>query len=128
MVMKSSFSKLPIHRDELAKIKQKALRHRIWFKVLSKIERIQIDLTIRLVERVKSSYLAKVLFAVVKKLFDALESPVKRLMREVGAKLAYKISQVGKRLGHKSAEKWAEDQGFIQFLTVTYMNAPVLYK
>jgi hypothetical protein len=125
--MKLPFSKL-LRKEELAKIRRKALQRKIWYKILSKIERVQLDLTIRVVDRVRSAYLAKVLYGVVKKLLEALESPVKRLMREVGVKLACKISEVGRRLGCKSAWKWALDLGFIQFLTVVYMNTPGLYR
>lgn len=115
-------------RTELAKIKKRALRHGIWFKVLSRIERIQMDLTVKVVDKVKSILLAKVLRSIIARLFDAMESQVKRLMREVGTNLAHKISEIGKKLGCKSAENWANDQGFIKFLTITYMNTPRLYK
>lgn len=115
-------------RTELAKIKKKALRHGIWFKILSRIERIQMDLTVKVVDKVKSILLAKVLRSIIVRLFDAMESQVKRLMRDVGTNLAHKIGEIGKKLGCKSAENWANDQGFIKFLTITYMNTPRLYK
>jgi len=121
-------SVFPLRSEELAKIKRKALQRKIWYRVLSKIERVQINLTIKVVDRVRSTYLAKVLHAIVKKLIDAMETPVKRLMREVGISLARKISEIGKKLGCKSAGKWAGDWRFIQFLTIIYMNTPVLYK
>lgn len=119
---------LSLCRTELAKIKKKALRHGIWFKILSRTERIQMDLTVKVVDKVKSILLAKVLRSIIVRLFDAMESQVKRLMREVGTNLAHKISEIGKKLGCKSAENWANDQKFIKFLTITYMNTPRLYK
>jgi hypothetical protein len=128
IVMSLPFGKWLPSREELTRIKQKALQRKIWYKVLSKIERIQIDLTIRVVDKVKSTYLAKVLHVVVKKLFAALESPVKRFMMGAGVKLARIISEIGKKLGCKSAGKWASDLGFIQFITIIWMNTHQFYK
>lgn len=87
-----------------------------------------MDLTVKVVDKVKSILLAKVLRSIIVRLFDAMESQVKRLMRDVGTNLAHKIGEIGKKLGCKSAENWANDQGFIKFLTITYMNTPRLYK
>ena len=115
-------------RTELEKIKKRALRRGIWFKVLSKIERIQVDLTIKVVKVVKSIILSKVLHSIVKKLLNAMESRVARLMKEVGKTLARKISEIGVKLGCKSAKSWINDEGFIKFSTIMYMNTPKLYK
>lgn len=115
-------------RTELEKIKKRALRRGIWFKVLSKIERIQVDLTIKVVKVVKSIILSKVLHSIVKKLLNAMESRVTRLMKEVGRTLVRKISEIGVKLGCKSAKSWINDEGFIKFSTIMYMNTPKLYK
>ena len=53
---------------KLAKVKQVALRRRVWFRVLSRVERGVLDLTVRYVNEVKSALLAKVLTAIVEKL------------------------------------------------------------
>lgn len=126
--LSTPLSEVPLNRVELTNIKKRALRHGVWFKVLSRIERIQIDLTIKIVDKVRSTFLAKILRPIITKLLNAIESPVKRLIRVVGISLAQKISTVGKKLGCKSAKKWAKDQGFLQFLTVIYMNTPKLYR
>lgn len=115
-------------RSELAHIRKKAIRHGVWFKVLSRIERIQIDLTIKVVDKVKSVILARILHPIITKLLNAMETHVRRLMKNIGVALAHKISTFGKKLGCKSAESWAKDQGFIQFLTITYMNTPRFYR
>ena len=119
---------LSLCRSELLNVKRRALRRGIWFRVLSRVERVQIDLTIRIVDRVRSSFLARVLRPILGKLLDALESPVKRLMKTVGKTLARKISEIGEKLGCKPAGEWAKDSGFIQFLTIMYMNTPRLYR
>lgn len=117
-----------IRREELLKIRKRAFRHRFWFKILSRNERILVDLTIKVVDKVKSVLLAKTLRSIVLKLFNAMESQVNRLIRVIGIDLVRKMSEIGKKLGCKSAECWAADRGFIQFLTITYMNTPGLYR
>ena len=44
-------------REGLAKLKTIAVRRNLWFKALSTVERAIVDLTIRVVERVRSSVL-----------------------------------------------------------------------
>ena len=113
---------------ELAKIRKRAFRRGFWFKVLSRTERILMSLTIKVVDKVKSILLAKILRPIIIKLVNAMESQVTRLMRVIGKHLAHKLSEIGKKLGCKTAENWALDQGIIQFLAVMYTNTPRLYK
>lgn len=115
---------VPLNRATLAKVKAWAMRRKVWYRVLSRSERAQMVLTIRIVERVRNSLLARVLRSILKKLFEAAESKVSRLMREVGEPLALKLSAIAKSWGCKSADTWTEDQSFIRFLTINYMNTP----
>ena len=115
-------------RSELVKIKIRAIRSGVWFKALSQIERAQLDLTIRVVEKVRSYLLRRLLASIVRKIHEALESPIRRLMREIGAALARRVCAAAERIGCKKAWKWAKDKGFVQFLTITYMNTHRLYR
>jgi len=115
-------------RCELVKIKIRAIRSGVWFKALSQIERAQLDLTIRVVDRVRSCLLRRLLASIVRKIHEALESPIRRLMREIGATLARRVCVAAERIGCKKAWKWAKDKGFVQFLTITYMNTHRLYR
>jgi len=115
-------------RSGRVRIKIRAIRCGVWFRVLSQIERAQLDLTIRVVERVRSCLLRRLLASIVRKILEALESPVRRLIREIGAALARRLCAAAERMGCKKAWKWAEDKGFIQFLTITYMNTHRLYR
>jgi len=119
---------IPLNRVELTKMKVKAMRRGLWFKVLSRTERASIDLTIKVVERVRSIFLARVLGAIIRKLLDAMESRVARVMREVGRGLAEKLSGIAQSWGNKSAHHWAEDPSFVQYLAVNYMNMPAMFK
>jgi len=111
-------------RSEIVKVKTRALRRGIWYRVLTRIERACIDLAIRVVERVRSRLLQKVLSSVMNKLEAAMESQVSRLMREMGGSLASQLSQIAQNWGNTSAFSWANEAGFIRYLTITYMNAP----
>jgi hypothetical protein len=81
-----------------------------------------MDLVIKLVDKVHSRLLANVLFSVMKKLEEAMEGKVSRLMREVGPDLAKKLSKIACEWGNASAVRWTEDSGFIRYLTITYLN------
>ena len=121
-------ARIPLTRSELTKIRAKAIRRGIWFKVLSGAERAYIGLAIRVVERVRSLLLAKVLTSILKKLLSAMESRVARIMREIGRPLAQKLSRIAQKWGTKPAVQWADDHGFIQYLAVNYMNTPEMLK
>ena len=117
-----------LKKRDLIMWKVKALRRRVWFKTLIKMERGLINSVIEVVDKVRSTLLTKVLTSIVKKLLTALESHVTRMMREVGQPLAKKISLIAQSWGNKSAGEWITNKGFIQFLAVTMMNTPSLFK
>jgi len=121
-------TRVPLGKNELIKTKAKAMRQGIWFKVLTRAERAQMDLTMRIVRRIRSFILAKVVTSIVKKLLDALESKVARSMREIGHALAQKFSRIAQKWGNKSAHQWATDPGFIQYLTINYINTPTSFQ
>ena len=116
--------RLSISRSEILRVKAKALRKGVWYRILTRVERACIDLVIRLVERVRSCLLGKIVSDVLKKLDEAMESGVQRLMREIGGGLALKLSQVAQDWGNKSAVQWANDFGFIRYLAVAGVNSP----
>jgi hypothetical protein len=104
------------------------MRRGVWFRVLTRAERAQIELTTRVVKRIRSFFLARVVTSIVEKLLDAMESKVTRLMREVGPALARKLSRTAQEWGNKLAHQWAEDPGFLQYLTINYMNTPASFR
>jgi hypothetical protein len=110
-------------RTEMKKIKAKAVRRGMWFKILTRTERACVDLAMIVVERVRSCLLQRVLSSVLGKLEAALESPVHRAEWKFGAGLALKLSQIAERWGHRSAMHWARDAKFVRFLAVSYLNS-----
>jgi len=105
-------------------MRTRALRKGVWYRALNRVERACIDLVVNVVERVRSRLLIRVLFSVLKKLDEAMESQVRRLMREAGGTLASKLSVIAQNWGNKSAIGWAKDAGFLQYLTIIYVNKP----
>jgi hypothetical protein len=118
-------ARIPLTRGKLTKIRAKAIRRGVWFKVLSRAERAYMWLAVRVVERVRSLLLAEVLTSILTKLLSAMESRVVRAIREVGHPLAKKLSRIAQKWGNKPAVQWADDLGFIQHLAVTHVNSDV---
>jgi hypothetical protein len=104
---------------KLNETKKNALRCGIWFKVLNRVERGIIDITVKYVDNIKNAKLAKVLTAIIEKLTQAMESIADRLVRTVGVPLARRVSQIAVGWGYSSASVWAEDHGFAKYLTLS---------
>ena len=98
------------------------MRAGVWFRALPRIDRVLVDLTIKVTENVRSAQLAKCIFAVVGKLEGLLESSVLKSLRLMGRSLAEKISLIAQKLGNASAKNWATDGSFAFFLAVMHTN------
>lgn len=118
----------PISTFELRKIKKKAMRHRAWFKVLDRVDRAIVNLTIQCVERIRSPKLAEIVTAILNKLKQNLESPIKSLMQQVGLPLAQKLGEIAQGWGNKSARLWANNLGFIQYLAIMQKNLSSVFR
>src|SRR3989304_1872962 len=123
IVMQDNASSL-LNKAQLIKLRLKAMRAGVWFRALPRIDRVLVDLTIRVVSNVRSFTLAKNLLAVTRKLEGFLESSLLRAFREVGLALAQKLSLVAQKWGNNSAENWASDLSFMSFLAVMHINEP----
>ncbi len=100
-----------LSRLSLVALRTKALRRRIWYRVLSRIERGLVDLTIRWVDRVKSVRLAQVLIRILGKLVRALNSGMVGVL-EMGSVLALRASGLAVGWGDGLAFGWRFDTGF----------------
>jgi hypothetical protein len=107
---------------KLVEVKRFALRRGLWFRVLDRVERGVVDLTVKFIDDIKSAKLAKVLVAILEKLRIAGEGAVDRLVRTLGFSLAKKVSALAVGLGYVSACSWAVDVGFARFLAVMQLN------
>jgi hypothetical protein len=117
-----------LNKAQLIKLRLKAMRAGVWFRALPRIDRVLVDLTIRVASNIRSVTLAKCILAVTRKLEGFLESSLLRAFREVGFPLAQKLSLVAQKWGNNSAEKWASDLSFMNFLAVMHINEPKAFK
>ncbi len=107
----------PLTRDVIVGLKTRALRRRVWFGALDRIERGLVDLTIRWVDKVKSGRLAQVLVRILEKLARALESSMVRALGR-GRIVAARLSGLAVGWGNKSAFSWGFEQGFCRALAL----------
>ena len=106
----------------LVALRTQSMRRRLWYRTLNRLERAQVNWTLRIVKRVRSSLLARVLDSIIAKLAEALESRVLRAIRLVGVPSALKLSRIAISWGYNEARVWAGDEEFAWFLTIMNLN------
>src|SRR3990170_1655700 len=111
-----------LNKTQLMKLRLKAMRAGVWFTALPRIDRVLVDLTIKVASSVRSVTLAKSILAVMRKLEGLLESSLLRAFREVGLALAQKLSLIAQKWGNAFAKGWASDLSFGIFLAVMHIN------
>jgi len=126
-MVRTNNARFKLSRETLIKIRIVAIRKGVWFKTLSKAERALVELTIRIVRKIWSPLLNRVLTSITEKLQASLEGRVTALMRKVGHFLAEKIGMIAQSWGYVSASKWKSEHGFIRFLAVMYLNSPRMF-
>jgi len=109
-------------RQDLEKIKSKALRTRVWFRTLSKVERAIIDLTIKCVERVRSAVLAGTIATIVDKILRCLEEDFIIGAETVGLEIVERVCAIGKKWGNEACSAWRRNKCFIRFLGINALN------
>jgi hypothetical protein len=117
-----------LNKAHLMKLRLKAMRAGVWFRALPRIDRVLVDLTIKVASSIRSFTLARNLLVVIRKLEGLLESSLSRAFREVGLPLAQKLSLAAQKWGNASAESWPSDSSFIKFLAVMHINEPKAFK
>jgi hypothetical protein len=108
-----------ISTRQLAKLKVKAQRSGAWFTVLKRIDRVLIDLTIRVASTVRNAILVKSILAVASKVESAMAT---RIPEEIGFLLAHKLAAIATKFGNALARIWASDLRFARFLAVMHFN------
>jgi hypothetical protein len=111
-----------LNRAQLVKIKNKAMRAGVWYKALRRIDRVLVDLTIKVTDDIRSTLLAKGILFVVTKLEEVLESRMLKSIKTIGRLLAEKLSLIAQKWGNNSAKIWVNDQPFAVFLAVMDWN------
>ena len=101
----------PLTKRVLLDLRTRSLRKRVWYRALDRIERGLVDLTIRWVDNVRNSTMARVLLRILGKLVQALEHGMVRVLT-VGRELALRASELAVRWGNTQAYAWRSDKVF----------------
>jgi hypothetical protein len=109
-----------LNRTQLTKLKLKAIRSGVWFRALPRIDRVLVDLTIKVTDNIRSVSLAKSILSVVSKLEGMLESKILKKLTAIGTPLAEKMSLIAQKWGNISAKEWAADSLFASFLAIMH--------
>jgi hypothetical protein len=115
-----------LDKTQLLKLKMRAMRAGVWFRGLRRIDRVLVDLTLKVAVSVRSALLARSVLSVTRRLGELLENKVGRAIRETGFSLARRLSQFAQRWGYRAAEGWVTDLGFVRFLAVMHINGCLL--
>jgi hypothetical protein len=107
-----------LDKAQLLKLRTKAMRSGMWFKALQRIDRVLVNLTIKVATNVRSFTLAKSILTITRKLGELLETKLSRTVRAIGFPIARKISMFAQKWGNKSAKEWVSDMGFVQYLAI----------
>jgi hypothetical protein len=110
--------------DFLIQIRREALRRRIWYKALDRMERGIVNLTINYVERVRSFTLAKSIVGILKKIRDAQKSVFVRRHEDFGLARAVEVASLAVKLGSDCAMDWLGDERFSLWLTLHDLYSP----
>jgi len=116
-----------LERGQLLKLKLKAMRSGVWFRVLSRIDRVLVDLTIKVAGTVRSFTLAMNILGVIRKLESGMESRFLRAIQEIGFPIARKLCLIAQKWGNVTAKDWGSDVGFAKYLTAMSFNEPKLF-
>ena len=109
-------------KQDLLKIRSRALRTRIWFRALSKVERAIVDLTIRCIAKIRSNVLARTISMIVSKLLWSLEEGFMKRAERIGCEIAESLCTLGERWGNNAFSTWKYDKRFIKLLGVNALN------
>jgi len=109
----------------LVEMRRRALRRGVWFRSLDRLERGIMSLAAQLIDRVESEVLGVVLVKILRKLNDAMRSGFARRMEVFGFRRARMVAGQAAAFGCVGAGGWADDLGFVRYLTFVEVNSPI---
>jgi hypothetical protein len=118
---------LDLTRAFLCNVKARSLRKRIWYKSLNAIERSLVDITMRVVDKVRSSKLANLLDGIVQRLEKDLENTFMKRALRAGAVLAERFARFAYSWGYVGAISWIKDRGYVLYLGISHMKSPSIF-
>ena len=104
--------------------RSRALRRGVLFTALDKSDRDYLWLTMRAFDEIRNADVGTIIVKILAKLKEALKSPFVRKMETHGIMKARIISRKAVEWGHRTAGEWANEVGFVRYLTALEFNAP----
>jgi len=80
-------------------------------------------LVCKVVDRVESPVLGKVMIAIIVKVRNVLKSEFTRLTETIGIKRAWEAAACAVKWGYRYAEAWRNDEAFIRFFAIMELNS-----
>ncbi|MEM2929053.1 MAG: hypothetical protein QXP60_08830 [Nitrososphaerota archaeon] len=120
-------SKYELTNNLLLKIKRKAIRLKIWYK-LNNIEREIINLTIKCVNKIKSIKLKKIILKILNKIKEIFENNFLNKIYEIGLKEVINIVKIAYSWGNKNSLNWIKDKKYIFYLGIKNIYIPNMWK
>lgn len=105
-------------------VRRMALRKRIWYKNLDYLERGIVNLSIKLVENIKSPLLARTIAEIIINIQKFFNDEFIVQVRNYGYNKMREVIHIAERLGCKEAFGWA-CEGYARFLTLNNMYSPI---
>jgi hypothetical protein len=103
-------------RGFLEELRFKAVRKRVLFRALDRVERGILYLCTRVVDRVSSVELGVLVLGIVKKLQDAFKSVFTRHVESFGCKRTIEMVQAALGFGSEVAREWLAGVEFARYL------------
>lgn len=98
----------------LARIRRRALRAGVWFRVLDGVERGIVDLTLKCLAKVRSVLLARVLAEIARKLLEHIrERSFTHQAFKLGFAKAIASASIALSWGVKDALSWLQDRSYV---------------
>lgn len=111
-------------RASLIRLRLSAIRAGVWFRRLPRIDRVLVELTIRVARaKILGASLIHRLFAVVSKLKGLLENKLSLMIKQYGVPLANKICCLAQKWGNVTAKAWVDDLEFARYLAALKLNS-----
>jgi len=105
-------------------LRSKALRRKLWYKVLNRFDRSYYNLTCSVVTRVESLDLGKEILSLVLQLKNSLKGEFVRFVESYGVGKAWDAAQLAVAWGYNGAKEWKYNQALARLHAVNELNSP----
>ena len=108
----------------LRSLRGKALRRKLWYKVLDRFDRSFYSLTCTVVAQVESLDLGREILGLVLKLKNALKGEFVRFVESFGVKQAWSSAYHAVLWGYEAARGWKYDPSLARLHALNQFNMP----